>query len=118
MRTTITRAATAAIALAMVGGAGLAAATHAAAATTSYTCESLVFTQPPVPIPGAPKVQPELIGTGCNVPGKGNASGRGKTVTGQVVGWGTTLSFSYTASACPVHGNCTFTGPKLLPMKK
>jgi len=115
MRPSIARAATAAIALAMVGGASLAAATHASAATTSYTCKNLVFTQPPVPLPGVPKVQPHLVGTGCNVPGKGNASGHGKTVTGPVAGWGATHSFSYTASACPVQGNCTFTSPKLLP---
>ena len=46
MRTSIARAATAAIALAVAGGPNLAAATHAAAATPSYTCTSLVLVAP------------------------------------------------------------------------
>jgi hypothetical protein len=115
MHAKIARAATAAITLAMAGGAGLTTATHAAAATTSYTCKGLLFAATPPPRPGIPKIQPDLLGTGCNVPGSGHESGSGKTVTGQVDGWANPRSFRYTDSICPSHGTCTFTRPVLLP---
>jgi anaerobic selenocysteine-containing dehydrogenase len=113
MRTSIARAATAAIALAVAGGASLAAATHAAAATPSYTCTSLVFVAPQPVLTG---VNPEyLVGTGCNVPGYG-AHVRKGIVTGQVVGWANPRSFSYIGSLCPKGlKTCDFYSPTLLP---
>ena len=113
MRTSIARAATAAIALAVAGSANLAPATHAAAATTSYTCKTLAFVAPQPVLTG---VNPEfLVGTGCDVPGYGAHFGKG-TVSGQVVGWANPRSFSYTGSLCPKGlQTCDFYNPTLLP---
>jgi hypothetical protein len=115
MRTSIARAAIAATALAMAGGASLAAATHAAAATTNHhTCTILIFV-PPVNGPTGIKVGQTLVGTGCDIKGRG-AGVRPGTVTGQVVGWAKPRTFSYSSSLCEVSlETCTFYDPALLP---
>jgi hypothetical protein len=117
MRTNITRVATAAIALAMVGGASLAAATQPAAAATAnhHTCTSLVLV-PAVPVltGETPEV---LVGTGCDIKGTGARFKKG-TVTGQVVGWANPRTFAYSSSLCEVSlETCDFNRPTLLPKK-
>jgi hypothetical protein len=116
MRTRIARAATAAIALAMAGGASLAAATHAAAATSNYTCTTMEFTQPVVVL-GRLRVPPQLVGlTGCNLPATGILMGSSPgTVTGQVIGWAKPRSFSFSGYRCFVPGTCNFFDATLLP---
>jgi hypothetical protein len=115
MRTRIARAAIAAIALAMAGGASLAAATHAAAATKNHhTCTILIFA-PPVYGPIGIVVGQTLVGTGCDIKGTG-AGVRPGTVTGQVVGWANPRTFSYSSSLCEKSlVTCTFYDPTLLP---
>jgi hypothetical protein len=116
MRTSIVRAATAAIVLAMVGGASLGAATHAAAAATNnYTCTTMEFT-PAVVVLGRLRVPPQLIGiAGCDIPVTGGLSiGGSGTVTGQVIGWANPRSFSFSGYKC-VPGTCYFFDDKLLP---
>jgi hypothetical protein len=114
MRTSIARAATAAIALAMVGGASLAAATHAAAATNQHTCMALVFV-PPVNGPTGVRIPLSLLGTGCDN-AKSGAGVKPGTVTGQVVGWANPRTFAYSSSLCEVSlDTCIFYNPTLLP---
>jgi hypothetical protein len=116
MRTSIARAATAAIALAVVGGTSLAAATHAAAATPNYTCATMEFTQPVVVLKRL-RIPPQLVGlTGCNLPATGifMADSPG-TVTGQVIGWANPRSFSFSGYRCFVPGTCNFFDVTLLP---
>jgi hypothetical protein len=115
MRTNMARAATAAIALAMAGGAGLTTATHAAAATNNHTCTSLILV---APVQGVTGIDPEvLVGTGCDIQGTGARFKKG-TVTGQVVGWANPRTFAYTSSLCQVSlKTCDFNSPTLLPKK-
>jgi len=116
MRTSIARAATAAIALAMAGGASLAAATHAAAAAPAnhHTCTILVFVPPVNGLTGV-KIPLSLLGTGCDN-AKTGAGVKPGTVTGQVVGWANPRTFSYSSSLCEVSlETCTFYNPTLLP---
>lgn len=115
MRTNIARVGTAAIALAMVGGAGEVAATQpAAAATKNYTCTTMEFTAPVVVL-GRLRVPPQLLGIiGCDLPANGRYTSGSATVTGQVIGWANPRSFSFSGYRC-VPGTCYFYDPALLP---
>src|SRR5260370_41280803 len=109
MRTHLTRAATAVLALTMVGGVGLTAAMHAAAAVTATAhCKTLVF------VPEVLGIAPEMLnGTGCDL--TYGAHVKPGIVYGQVVGWAKPREFSDTSSFCPretiKEGICTFHNP-------